>query len=322
MNKYYRLLSEIAEEYHIRRGASEAAEEFKARLIYSALCRAGYASLFDAPADGEESVSLRHFKDRIDEFQKIYFELYPEARLPSDLSTTVYELYLSVGYIYHSQHRIAASIPRAVKSDGVIFLRGFDPSRSVRMSGAGFYMTSTAASFVDGVEEMFALPKKTLSETWHEIIRAATFRADNLPSGAEFLRMSPPFYHGYWKDQPDRDGAVSIARVGERGARLYYLYKFDGEKFLCSQQPTWRMIGVGCECLAARGTLPPIKFMVDGAIVRAELGYLPPPAERNLLKLYSWSREPSSDFKRTFAVDIFFALKNILERRGYAFEEE
>ena len=42
-------------------------------------------------------------------------------------------------------------------------------------------------------------------------------------------------------------------------------------------------------CLASRGTLPPTRFKTDGAIVRVNIGYLLPPPELNLLKLYSWS---------------------------------
>lgn len=172
---------------------------------------------------------------------------------------------------------------------------------------------------------MFALSNKTLLETWAELIHAASFRSENLPDDAEFLRTSPPFYHGYWKSQPDRDDAVSIARVGERGSQLYYLYKFDGENFLCHQLPNRLVDGgeyrlVSNACLAARGTLPPIKFTVDGVIVRAKFKYLPPPPELNLLQLYSWSRAPSDAFNRTFDAENSFALKKILERLGYTFE--
>ncbi len=324
MNMRKQLLNAIAEEYHIRQGANESATDFRARLIYSALCRAAYASLFDEPRDDKSTVSIEHFKGRLDELKKIYSTLYPEVQLPPELSTKIYKLYSSVGYVYHTPYRVSASMERGTEHDGILFLRGIVPSRRIFMSGAGFYLPTDAADFfdvprLDGIDEMFALPTKTLLETWDDLIHSVDWRQENIFDGAEYLRTTRIVGQTYWSDHPDRDGSISIARVGASEPRLYYFYRFDGKKFFCSQQPHWRMIGAACACLAARGTLPPIKFIVDGAIVRAELGYLPSPPELNLLTLYSWSDASSSAFNRTFDAKIFFALKKILERRGYKF---
>ena len=65
-----RLLDGIANEYQICRNSHEPVENFKARVIYSALCRQAYASLFDRT--DEPTISIQHFKDRINELQRVY----------------------------------------------------------------------------------------------------------------------------------------------------------------------------------------------------------------------------------------------------------
>ena len=319
MHQYDQLLKEIAAEYQIRRGDNEPVENFKARIVYSALCRQAYASLFD-----DQTVSIEHFKDRINNLLRIYLELHPDVKLSSNLSDDIYNQYLDAGYFYHTPYRMAPPMLRAAECDGILFLRGITPDQKVYMSGAGFYLPSTVDQSYNTVNEMFAIPDRTLLDEWHELIRRAHWKVERASEGMEFLRVSPPFTNGYWKNKPDRDGSISIARNGLRGARQYYLYRFDGENFWFAQQPTWRHYrGLSNECLAARGTLPPIKYKIDGALVQLKIGYLPPPPELNLFKLYSWSQtDPSNNFNRIFDANIFFALKNILERRGYSFNEE
>lgn len=322
MNKYDRLLSIAAVDCHIRRGNQESVEDFKARIIYSVISRQAYAALFDA-----QTVSIDHFKDRIAELTKIYAALYhDEINLSNDLPSVLYDLYLNAGYFYHAPYSITPSVFRAAQCDGILFLRGVGLNQKFYVSGAGFYAPSTVDQSFDTVNEMFAIPNRTLLETWQNLIRRSNWKVERTPDGMEFLRVSPPFTNGYWKNQPDRDGSISIARLGSVGVKEYFLYRFDGENFLFAQQPSWQSHRLlSNACLTARGTLPSINYKVDGAIVQMKIGYLPPPNELNLLKLYSWSQnpiDPSNNFKRIFDANIFFALKGILERRGYSFKEE
>ena len=108
MNKYKNFLKQVAEDFHVEQGKTETAENFKARIIYSAICRLSYASLWDNSADS--TISVRHFKDKIDELLKIYLELYPEVKISENLSAEIYDLYLKTGNFYHKSHRISAPI--------------------------------------------------------------------------------------------------------------------------------------------------------------------------------------------------------------------
>ena len=101
MYRYNRLLKTIADEFNINQGNTETAENFKARIIYSALCRLSYASLWD-----DSTVSIQHFKNKIDELLKIYLELYNEVKISENLSEEIYDLYLKTGNFYHTAYNI------------------------------------------------------------------------------------------------------------------------------------------------------------------------------------------------------------------------
>ena len=64
MNKYYGLLYDISNEFHIEQGENESEENWKARTIYTLLGRMAYASLSDQLEDDEvipergESISI------------------------------------------------------------------------------------------------------------------------------------------------------------------------------------------------------------------------------------------------------------------------
>lgn len=346
MKKYAGLLSSIAAEYDIRQGENEPNENFKSRIIYSALARLSYASLWDKSDDSESTVSITHFKDRVAVLSGAYRELYPDVKISECLADELYDLYLKTGYVYHKAHRISASMPCVAEKSGNLFLRGITPAEKVHLSGAGFYLPASEKKFTSDTKlksltEMFCLQGKTLLETWKELQTFINLRVENLADDMEFLRMSPPFSKGYWQNKHEADGKISIARTAVTKPRIYYFYKFYGEKLLFSQIPNWltndeffaegtenRHGGayrkISCACLAANGTLPPFVYEVDGAIVNLKLKYLPPPAELYLMCLYSWSQNLSelSIFKRTFDKDVFFSLKNCFENAGYSFIEE
>ncbi len=336
MYKNNRLLTKIASDFNIKRGNTETAENFKARIIYSALCRLSYASLWD-----DSSVSIQHFKNKIDELLKIYLELYNEVKISENLSEEIYDLYLKTGNFYHQSHNISASIFSVAKQDNFLFLRGVTPNQKVFMSGAGFYLPSSYEKTFDtskfkNFPEMFLPQNKTLKDFWQEIINSANWQEIEV-TDAEFLKMQPPLKK-YWQDNPYYDGRISLARNEQ-----YYLYKFEGKKFFYSRLENWQTYDeffanadyenkrggiyrqISCACLANYEILPPIKFKKDGAITQVKIEYLPPPHELYLLILYSWAKNPQifpSNSERIFDTEIFFILKKVFENIGYKFVEE
>lgn len=78
-------------------------------------------------------------------------------------------------------------------------------------------------------------------------------------------------------------------------------------------------------CLYNAGVLPPITYRVDGDIVNFKFGYLPPPAELYLWKLYSWPTsvlDLPKDFNRVSTKCIFESIAELMKKQGYVFVEE
>ena len=347
MKKYHRLLTQAAENFNIKQGDSEPEKNFKARIIYSLICRLTYASLWEF-SEGT-TISVQHFKNRIDELLKVYSKMYSEVKISENLSAEIYDLYLKIGNFYHKANRISASIFSATEQENILFMRGITPSQKVFMSGAGFYLTAKDKNFVGESKfknfiEMFGLQNKTLLNFWNEIISSSDWKESKIFDDADFLKMQPPFNKGYWQKNPVRDGKISLARSGQFEPKSYCLYKFEGEKFFCSHLPEWLTYDeffsksveyenfrggayrqISCACLANYEMLPPIKFKIDGDIVQIKIEYLPPPAELYLLTLYSWAKNPEvlpNNFDRIFDTEIFFTLKKVFEKIGYKFNEE
>ena len=347
MNKYNKLLIKVAEEFNIRQGSTESAENYKSRIIYSLICRLSYASLWD---DSEDStISIIHFKNKVDELLKIYLEIYPEAKISENLSSEIYDLYLKTGSFYHKSKRISATIFSVSEQDNVLFLRGITPNQKISMSGAGFYLSANDKNFFNtskfkSFSEMFGLSDKNLLDFWDDIIYSADWIESEIFNDAEFLKMSPPFNKGYWQKNPFRDGRISLVRRGDFEPKNYSIYKFENDKFFCSHLPNWLTYDeffqksdeynnlrggvyrqISCACLAANDILPPIKFKLDGEVAQIKLEYLPPPAELYLLTLYSWAKNPEifpNNFNRIFDAGIFFSLREVLKKNGYKFIEE
>lgn len=344
MNKYD-LLATIAAELNIKRGNTETADNFKARIIYSVICRLSYAGIWDS---ADLTISIQHFKNKVEELLKVYLEIYPEVKISKKLSEEIYDLYLKTGSFYHKPNNISATIFSASKEKNILFLRGVNPSQKIFMSGAGFCLPSSyektfELSKFKNFTEMFLLQDKSLKDFWQEIISKADWKESEIFNGAEYLRMSPPFNKGYWQKNPIRDGRISLARYGEIEPRNYYLYKFEGKKFLISRLPNWKICDeffastdydnyrggayrqIACACLTNYKVFPPIKFKIDGMTVQTKFEYLPPPADLYLCTLYSWAKNLSilpNNFERVFDKGVFFSLKKILEEIGYKFVEE
>ena len=339
MEKFRRLLYSISDELNIRRGMSESEENFKRRIIYSAISRTAYASLWDKDFDDESCVSVTHIKGKISELLNIYLQLYPEARIDAGLSEELYENFLTTGLIYHKAYRVAPSIYREAVQGKILFLRGMPPSEKVFVSGAGFYRCNEkifpSEKKLSNIREMFGVSEKNLETVWQDLLDKSVWHVMEDWKDMEFLRVSPPFNKGYWQDAPERDGKISLARIGQIKSRSYYIYKFSDGKILCSQIPQWQTYDenfqssvyrkFSCACLAALKTLPSTEFKMDGDIIHVNFKYLFPPSELRLMRLYSWPQffdKFPNDFKRTFDTKIFFALKPLFEQLGYEFKGE
>ena len=140
---------------------------------------------------------------------------------------------------------------------------------------------------------MFGLDQENLQTLWRITLSAASWKSDlSFEQNTEYLRLKPPFSQGYWVNKPDTTGTVSILRTGMKGSQLYYLYRYYGTTMEVSPLPQWQVEfynyrSLACACLSTYGTLPPIEYFEDGALVHVHMNYLLPPRELEFLKLYS-----------------------------------
>lgn len=334
MNKYDGLIAVIADEFHISKGKSEQDDEWKARVVYSLLGRMGYASLWDIQ-ENLQPASITHFKRRIGKLLKSYQEMYPEIRQfysndPEKLCKEICNVFVGTGNVYHIPDRIVPAAACISKAQGVSFVRGLPLDQKQYVSGIGSYSFDIEDTNPLQVKEMFQLQENTLTEQWEYLISHAKWQTMADEIQIEYHRTKPPFTYGYWVEIPEQSGEVSLARTGFDGAWNYYLYKIERGRFMGSQLPDWmvdkgnyRTVSNGY--LSAKGVLPDTIYHIDGEIVRIRINYLFPPAELNLVKLYSWPKscvELPCNFERIFERPVFFAIKDVLESIGYRFKEE
>ena len=348
MNKYHGLLREISSKFHIEQGEGEPEERWKARTIYTLLGQMAYASLSDCLEENEiipeegESISITHFKRRIQAILDSYLELCPEVvpLFPAEkegLYGEIYETYLKSGCLYHTAYRISPSSPCMAKQSGLQFERGMPLDRPQYISGLGSYLPFDCAIekglIYSSVSEMFALQSNTLSEVWADLVSGANWIPLHTGENIEYFYQKE--LRNRWRSAPDRSHTMSIVRVGQPGNYLYYLYQLQDGKMLGSQLPQWLVNDpfygssshriVSNACLAASSCLPIINYRTDGSIVQVKFQYLLPPAEMYWIRLYSWPASFfhfPSDFTRIFNTDVFLTIKEVLEQMGYQFAEE
>lgn len=328
MNKYNGLLSTVAHKYHIHQGAQETENDWKTRLVYSICGMMAYASLWDNIE--EEPISITHLKRRVSVMLASYKSMYPELSpyVSDELEDEIEDQFLSTGVVYHRPNRIAPSMKHEESFSDILFQRGIALDSISCVSGIGFYSKQKAVTNLDRVKAMFGLEHKTLQELWRETLSAASWKADlSFEQNTEYLRLKPPFSQGYWINKPDTTSTGSILRTGIKGSQLYYLYRYSDATIEVSPLPQWKVESynyrsLACACLSTYGTLPPIEYFEDGALVHVRMNYLLPPRELALLKLYSWPKTCTSfpsDFRRKLSAEVFAAIKNILSDEGYEF---
>lgn len=347
MNKYNKLLDKIADTYHIARGDKESDERWKARVVYSLLGRMALASLSDDLEENEvvpengEIVSIAHFKGRIQEAFDSYLLLYPELNtlFPAEskaLSGEIYDIFLKTGCIYHTAYRITSAAPAMTRQGGVQLERGMPLERKQYISGLGAYLAENTAFegaiLYSSAQEMFGLQEGTLSELWTALETNAVWSPLYMGENMEYLSHTPPFQ---WNSAPSKDVDISIARLGQPGGWLYYLYRMENGWILGSQLPHWLVNDpfyggmahrtVVHAYLAHYAQLPAIHYKAEGATIQTSFAQLLPPAELYWIRLYSWPlffASFPSDFKRVFSLEMFQTVKEILEQIGYQFKEE
>lgn len=330
MNKYNGLLSKVSRQYHILRGKQEAEDEWKTRLIYSICGMMAYACLWD---DSEEPISIVHLKRKIRSMLASYKAMYPELSktLPytsDELEDEITNQFLSVGVVYHRPNRIAPSKKYEEQFCGVLFQRGIALDSISCVSGIGFYSKQDGGLNSNNIKTMFGLEQENLKTLWLTILSNASWKLNpSFEYGTEYLCLIPPFSRGYWVNEPDSTGAISILRTGMKGSQLYYLYRFIDAALEVSPLPQWRVASYNyrtltCACLSTYGALPPIEYTEDGALVHICMNYLLPPRELEFLKFYSWPEICTSlpcNFRRKLSLEVFTAIKNVLSDEGYEF---
>ncbi len=331
MDKYNGLLSKVSRQYSILRGNQETANEWKTRLVYSICGMMAYASLWD---NTEESISIEHLSRRISNILGSYKSLYPEllGTLPQNsekLEEEIKNQFLRSGVVYHRQKRIVASKKHEEHFCGVLFQRGIALDNISCVSGIGFYSKLDGGTNINNIKTMFGLGHENLQTLWQATLFTASWKSNpSFEFDTEYLRLKPPFSSGYWVNKPDKTGTISILRTGLKGSQLYYLYRYVNAVLEVSPLSQWQVekhsyIALACACLSNYGTLPPIEYFEDGALVHIRMNYLLSPRELEFLKYYSWPEictELPCNFRRKLTVEVFAAIKNILSDEGYKFK--
>lgn len=332
MNKYDGLLSAVAHKYHIYKGKQETENDWKTRLVYSICGMMAYASLWDKSE--EESVSIVHLKRKVRKMLANYKSLYPELSdslpyISQELEDEIANQFLSTGVVYHRPNRITPSMKHEEPFSDVLFQRGIALDSISCVSGIGFYSQQDGITNPDKIKAMFGLERERLQTLWCATLSAASWKAGlSFEQNTEYLRLKPPFSQGYWVNKADTTGTVSILRTGMKGSQLYYLYRYSNTMIEVSPLPKWQIESynyrsLACACLSTYGTLPPIEYFEDGAIVHIRLNYLLPPHELEFLKLYSWPetcRSLPCNFRRKLSAEVFTAIKRVLSDEGYEFK--
>lgn len=327
MSDLKKLLADASSSMAIIKGEKESVENWKLRVLYSAIGRTGYASLWDV--SDEESISKIRFTNRINELLKGWLSVYPELRSKIRISADDYYAVLkNSGVIYDSSYRVQPSREVVCRYGGCTFVRSPLLGRNVSYSGLGAY---TLAKDIQGISlyEGFNIDEHSLNDIARHYLSNLKFRKLENDSSMEYLLLNPPFTRGYWKTTPDKDGCISIMRTADPENKIYYFYKYDDGQCYISQiadglvsKGQYRYLSSAL--LKEYDHLPEIRYTVDGSIVTVELQYLLPPADLDFLVLYSWPKSfhnIGSLFKRIVSVECFQEIKDLLIKKGYILQE-
>ena len=337
------LMSQICKEFNITEASAAGS---LCNAIYSTTGKMALASLWDH-SEGENFVSVQHFKKRAAQILDAYLDIYSEGKLyfPADRSGVVediYETYRRNGFFYHSPHRLYPATPSVGGTKYCSLFRGIQPNRKWCMSGLGFYeIKQDANSKIPPVEEMFNLQQEPLFDYLQELLVGNNWSKIEWPEDAEFLRLKPPFSRGYWQNQPDKTENISMARYGAP-YKLYFFYRWKNGHFEQKPISEWRLDDfrtiegassggyrrIASGLLVAYQQLPPITAIITDSNVEIKIGYRLPPEEEDFFKLYSWPKcyditaKRPQVFQRDMNKMVYPVFKQHMESIGYHFMEE
>ena len=326
MNDVEDLFAQIATTFSIVRGTQEPVSSWKQRILYSFCGRTGYAALWDA--NGAD-VSIKSVRLRMERILCSCVEVYPETEdlMGTERFKEIYKICEAAGLFYHRAYHVRPAVFSAASVGEITFLRGESPHECVYVSGIGGYRRRSSEVHEGNIYRMFQMEEMMLSLYWEQVTKGREWVSVLYSDNMEFLREENPNQYGYWQRRPNTHGNISLLWQGKEGGRSLYFYHCEGNDLLVSGPLSPWMTAeyrhLANACLFVRGTLPPIRYRLDGELVYMHLGYLLPRSEENFLKLYSWEADGNkSDFFRICTREVFEAVRVIFAARGFSFEEE
>lgn len=341
------LLNTISQNLSIPRDSNESIQDWKKRLIYSAVGRMSLASLWDneEPVESEpdKGISITRYKalmmQRIEAFYQVLgMKGYLDSISADHIADEIYEIYSVAGFFYHEPHWISPSISRSAGYGDLCFIRDCNPAAKFAMSGLGYYDEPHDSLDIDELCDMFHLPHRPYVEWLQSYLKTCRWEPVELPQDTEYLRMKPPFTKGYWvRTMSVPENAITLCRYGFTGQKIYYLVRKNTPAVLGSQLPEWiagmkgrtlsylpgEYYRVALALLMAEGTLPPVHAQESDHLVTVELPYLLPTEEEALFKLYSWpvslEDDQNSLFIRKMDIKVFNCFKMLLQFYGFHF---
>lgn len=315
------------------------------RVVYSIAGQMALASLWDHAEDGS-SVSIQHFKSRIEQIFDAYESVYPikdkkEIKDRTELIEDMYSIYLRNGFFYHSAHQLSPATHMVAGTGNIVLHRGSSPDEKLFMSGLGFYSIQASSSNGE-IATMFGLQERPFEQYLEDLLTYCEWEPIDWPDSAEFLRLVPPFMSGgYWQQVPEKDGRISLVRYGDPNKNFAF-YRYDHGAYMQKPIPEWRIRDyfsnvsgnygeyrrIAISLLKKYGTLPEIKTKETESLIEIKLGYRLPPSEEDFFKLYSWpvrydfTAKKLPVFTRMMAKQIYPVFKHELESIGYCFVEE
>ena len=347
----YDLATTMASALHIKHDSDESLDEWYLRVFYSAAGKMALSSLWDNEEE-KQPISVQHFKTKAENLLKACLAVYPSlqrwfSESLNDLVEDIYNTYKRTGHLYHSSYRTAPAIFNSASSGELTLIRGASPGDEVWMSGLGLFAPKKEETTVS-ISELFGLQTQSMADYLKEIMDKAEWRSIQWPEETEFINLRPAVSKRYWKNDPDKDGNISLARYAlgnnSMGEKIYVLYRYGNEGFMGMQLPRWRVrdfrsstssgatqseyFRIANALLFSYQTRPPIKAKIHNETVEIDVGYILPPTEEDFFKLYRWphsheiKEKQSHIFNGIMSRQFYLAFRQELESIGYSFEEE
>lgn len=161
------------------------------------------------------------------------------------------------------------------------------------MSGLGYY-SRQKSSADKSIAEVFGLQNQGLEDYLGGLLGDGEWVPIDWPDSAEFMYLGPSFRLGYWKQTPDKDGRISLARYGEP-SKVYAFYRYYNGQYQQKAIPEWKTqdfshsypgsygehARIMSALLKSYDMLPPVRVSSAGDLVDIKIGYRLPPSEED-----------------------------------------